>query len=257
MILTIDVGNSNIDMAFFNKDRILSHYEFETKKYSTSYEYAMILEWVLKREKLKEKEVEGVALSSVVPSLTSVFIDAISYIFGKNPFVVEPGIKTEISIETENPREVGSDLICNVIALIEEYGRCGIAVDFGTATTFSVVKGKKFLGVAIAPGVGTASYALFEKASRLPQVDIKAPESSLGKNTISAIQAGIIYGFAGLVDGIIEKQIAELKTKVVLVSTGGWAKRIVPHTKYLKPENIDPFLTLKGLFHLYKKNILA
>ncbi|MFN3698993.1 MAG: type III pantothenate kinase [Dictyoglomus sp.] len=255
MILAIDIGNSNIDMAYFNNEKMVSHYEFETKKYSTSYEYALIIEWTLKRERMKETEVEGVALSSVVPSLTSSFVEAINYLFGKSPFIVEPGIKTGISIETENPKEVGADLICNVVALMEEYGSCGIAVDFGTATTFSAIEKKKFLGVAIAPGVGTASYALFEKTAKLPQVDIKAPESSIGKNTISAIQAGIVYGFAGLVDGILERQIKELKHKPILVSTGGWARRIVPYTKYLKEENIDPFLTLKGLYFLYKKNL--
>ncbi|ACK42499.1 MULTISPECIES: type III pantothenate kinase [Dictyoglomus] len=255
MILTIDIGNSNIDLAYFNGNKIVSHYEFETKKFSTSYEYALIIEWTLKREKLQEKDILGVALSSVVPSLTSAFIDAIKYLFGKPPFVVEPGIKTGISIETENPKEVGADLICNVVAITEEYGHCGIAVDFGTATTFSVVEKKKFLGAAIAPGVGTSAFALFEKTAKLPQVDIKAPESSLGKNTISAIQAGIVYGFAGLVDGILERQIKELKYKPVLVSTGGWAKRIVPYTKYLKEKDIDPYLTLKGLYYLYLKNL--
>lgn len=255
MILVIDIGNSNIDMAYFNNNKLISHYEFETKKYSTSYEYALIIEWTLKREKIKEKEVEGVALSSVVPSLTSSFVDAVKYLFGSPPFLVEPGIKTGISIETENPKEVGSDLICNAVALMEEYGTCGIAVDFGTATTFSVVEKKKFLGVSIAPGVGTASYALFEKTAKLPQVDIKAPDTAIGKNTITAIQAGIVYGFAGLVDGIIERQMKELKYKPIIVSTGGWARRIVPYTRYLKEENIDPFLTLKGLYYLYKKNL--
>ncbi|MEO0258528.1 MAG: type III pantothenate kinase [candidate division WOR-3 bacterium] len=255
MILAIDVGNSNIDMAYFNDDKMVSHYEFETNKYSTSYEYALIIEWTLKREKIKEKDIKGVALSSVVPSLTSSFVDAVKYLFGDLPFIVEPGIKTGISIETENPKEVGSDLICNAVALMEEYGSCGIAVDFGTATTFSVVEKRKFLGVAIAPGVGTASYALFEKTAKLPQVDIKAPDSSIGKNTITAIQAGIVYGFAGLVDGIIERQLKEIKHKPILISTGGWAKKIVPYTRYLREENIDPFLTLKGLYHLYKKNL--
>jgi len=255
LILTIDIGNSNIDLAYFDDNKIISSYEFETKKFSTSYEYALMIEWTLKRERLQEREVSGVALSSVVPSLTSSFIEAITYLFGNPPFVVEPGIKTGISIETENPKEVGADLICNVVAIDEEYGECGIAIDFGTATTFSVIEKKKFLGVAIAPGVGTATFALFEKTAKLPQVDIRAPETSLGRNTISAIQAGIVYGFAGLVDGIIERQIKELKHKPVLVSTGGWAKRIVPHSKYLRDKIIDPFLTLKGLYYLYLKNL--
>jgi|UniRef100_A0A7C3WNY8 type III pantothenate kinase len=255
MLLTIDIGNSNIDIAYFKNKKIISYYEFETNKYSTSYEYSLLIEWTLKRNGVSEAKVEGVAISSVVPSLTSVFVDAIRYIFNYSPFVVEPGIKTGISIETENPKEVGSDLICNVIALQEEYGPVGIAIDFGTATTFSAIENKKFLGVAIAPGVGTASYALFEKTAKLPQVDIKAPESSLGKNTISAIQAGIVFGFAGLVDGILERQISEMNGNPVLISTGGWAKRIVPHSKYLKLENIDPYLTLKGLYYLYKKNL--
>ncbi|MCS7202166.1 MAG: type III pantothenate kinase [Dictyoglomus sp.] len=252
MILAIDIGNSNIDLALFKDKKILRHLDFSTDKSSTSYEYAMKLSWVLEKNKIKISHIEGIALSSVVPSLTSVFEDAINFLFGLKPFIVEPGIKTGISIDTENPKEVGADLICNVIAIDEEYGNCGIAVDFGTATTFSVINNKKFLGVAIAPGVGTSSYALFEKTAKLPQVDITAPLSSIGKNTITAMQAGIVYGFSGLVDRIIERQIKELKIKPVVVATGGWAKRIVPHTKYIK--KIDPYLTLKGLYYLFKKN---
>lgn len=252
MILTIDIGNSNIDLAFFKDGKILKHLDFSTDKTSTSYEYAMKLNWVLEKSKIKISHVEGTALASVVPSLTSVFEDAIVFLFGERPFIVEPGIKTGIYIDTENPKEVGADLICNVIAIDEEYGSCGIAVDFGTATTFSVINNKKFLGVAIAPGVGTSAYALFEKTAKLPQVDIVAPNSSFGKNTITAMQAGIVYGFAGLVDGIIERQIKELKIKPKIVATGGWAKRIVPYTEYIK--EIDPYLTLKGLYYLFKKN---
>lgn len=252
MILAIDIGNSNIDIALFKNNEILKHLDFSTEKNSTSYEYAMKLNWVLEKNRIKITEVEGTAIASVVPSLTSVFEDAINFIFGSRPFIVEPGIKTGIYIDAENPKEVGADLICNVVAIDEEYGGCGIAVDFGTATTFSVINNKKFLGVAIAPGVGSSSYALFEKTAKLPQIDIVAPNSSIGKNTITAMQAGIVYGFAGLVDGIIERQIKELSIKPKIIATGGWAKRIVPYTKYVK--DIDPYLTLKGLYYLFKKN---
>lgn len=236
----------------FKDGEILRHLDFSTDKTSTSYEYAMKLNWVLEKNKTKTSQIEGIAIASVVPSLTSVFEDAINFLFNLKPFIVESGIRTGISIDTENPKEVGADLICNVVAIDEEYGHCGIAVDFGTATTFSVINNKKFLGVAIAPGVGTSAYALFEKTAKLPQVDIIPPKSSIGKNTITAMQAGIVYGFAGLVNGILEKQIKELKIKPVIVATGGWAKRIVPYTKHIK--KIDPYLTLKGLYYLFKKN---
>ncbi|MGB9681879.1 MAG: type III pantothenate kinase [bacterium] len=254
MIVAIDVGNTNIDVAFFQGYKLVRHFEFSTNISATSYEYAINLSWLLENNQLSTEEIEGVAIASVVPPVTLELERAVRYLFGAKPFIVAPGIKTGIVIDVENPKEVGSDLICNAVALVEDYKTSGIVVDFGTAITVLGVKDRKMLGVAIAPGIWTASSALWERAARLSQVDLFIPpESVLGKNTVTAMQSGIIYGFSGLVDKLISLELEEMNINPFVIATGGWSERIA---KYCRMVNIvDPYLTLKGLCRLYVKNV--
>lgn len=254
MIIAIDVGNTNIDIAFFQGYRLLRHFEFSTNRQATSYEYALNLSWLMDNNSLKSEDVDGVALASVVPPVTIELERAIKYLFGIRPFVVAPGIKTGVIIDVENPKEVGADIICNAVSLVEDYRSSGIVVDFGTAITVLGVKDRKLLGVAIAPGIWTASSALWERAARLSPIDIfNPPESVLGKNTVSAMQAGIIYGFVGLVDKLVSLELEEMGIEPFVIATGGWSERIA---KYCDTINqVDPYLTLKGLCRLYMKNI--
>lgn len=254
MIIAIDVGNTNIDIGFFQGYRLTRHFEFSTNRQATSYEYALNLSWLISNNNLKADEIEGVALSSVVPPVTLELERAVRYLFGLRPFIVAPGIKTGLIIEVENPKEVGSDIICNAVSLVEDYRISGIVVDFGTAITVTGVKDRKLLGVAIAPGIWTASSALWERAARLSPVDIfNPPESVLGKNTVTAMQSGIIYGFVGLVDKLVSLELQEMEIEPFVIATGGWSERIA---KYCNTINIvDPYLTLKGLCRLYMKNM--
>lgn len=254
MIVAIDVGNTNIDIAFFQGYRLLKHFEFSTNRQATSYEYALNLSWLMDNNDLEAENVDGVALTSVVPPVTLELEKAIKYLFGTKPFVVAPGIKTGIIIDVENPKEVGSDIICNAVSLVEDYRSSGIVVDFGTAITVVGIKDRRLLGVAIAPGIWTASSALWERAARLSPIDIfNPPESVLGKNTVSAMQSGIIYGFVGLVDKLVSLELEEMGIEPFVIATGGWSERIA---KYCSNINIvDPYLTLKGLCRLYMKNI--
>jgi type III pantothenate kinase len=254
MIIAIDVGNSNIDIAFFQGYKLIRHFEFSTNISSTSYEYALNLSWLLDNNQLSIEEVKGVAIASVVPPVTLEIERAVRYLFGSKPFIVAPGIKTGIIIDVENPKEVGSDLICNAVALVEDYRTSGIVVDFGTAITVLGVKERKMLGVAIAPGIWTASSALWEKAARLSQVDLfTPPESVLGRNTVTAMQSGIIYGFSGLVDRLISLELEEMNIEPFVIATGGWGERIARYCRMIN--TVDPYLTLKGLCRLYMKNI--
>jgi type III pantothenate kinase len=254
VIIAIDVGNTNIDIAFFQGYKLVRHFELSTNSSATSYEYALNLSWLLENNHLGFDDIEGIAIASVVPPITLELERAVEYLFGLKPFIVAPGIKTGIIIDVENPKEVGSDLICNAVALIEDYKTSGVVVDFGTAITVLGVRDRKILGVAIAPGIWTASSALWEKAARLSPIDLfTPPESVLGKNTVSAMQAGIIYGFSGLVDKLVLLELGEMEVEPFVIATGGWAERIA---KYCQRVNlIDPYLTLKGLCRLYMKNI--
>ncbi|HHV81881.1 MAG: type III pantothenate kinase [Dictyoglomi bacterium] len=254
MIIAIDVGNTNIDVAFFQGYKLLRHFEFSTNRQATSYEYAINLSWLINNNGLKADDVEGAALASVVPPVTVELERAIRYLFDIKPFIVVPGIRTGLIIDVENPKEVGADIICNAVSLVEDYRSSGIVIDFGTAITVLGVKERKLLGVAIAPGIWTASSALWERAAKLSPIDIfNPPESVLGKNTVTAMQSGIIYGFIGLVDKLVSLELEEMEIEPFVVATGGWSERIA---RYCNTINlVDPYLTLRGLCRLYMKNI--
>jgi type III pantothenate kinase len=213
----------------------------------------MVLRDLFNFVNIEFKRITGVIISSVVPPLLPVMIEMSRKYFKLEPMVVDAGMKSGISIRCDNPKEVGADRIVNAAAAYRIYGGPLIIVDFGTATTFcAVTKDGEYLGGAIAPGIKISAEALFQRASKLPRVELSKPQKVIGRDTISAMQAGIIYGYAGLVDGIVERMKKELAPDARVVATGGLAELVSPETRSI--QEIKPQLTLEGLRLLYDIN---
>ena len=253
MILVFDVGNTNMVIGVFNTDSLITHWRIRTDTRRTCDEYGMMMKSLFDCQQLDMKSVEAVVISSVVPSLM-IELEKFSHkYFSCRPLVIGPGIKTGLAIKYENPREVGADRVVNAVAAFSKYGGPLIIVDFGTATTFCVVNDKgDYLGGAIAPGIAVASEALVAKAAKLPRVELIKPPSLIGKNTVASMQAGIIYGFVGQVEGIISRMKKEIAGQCRVVATGGLARVIARETDTL--EIVDDFLTLDGLRIIYEMN---
>ena len=253
MLLAIDIGNTNVVLGVFDKERLVENWRVGTDTQITPDEYAMIFKDLFGFAGLEFKQVTGVIISTVVPPLLPVMIEMSNKYFRLDPMVVTYEIKTGIKMRYDNPKEVGADRIVNAAAAYKRYGGPVIIVDFGTATTFcAVTKDGEYLGGAIAPGVKISAEALFQRASKLPRVELAKPPKVIGADTISAMQAGIIYGYAGLVDGIVERMKKELSAEARVVATGGLAELVSPETKTV--QEIKPHLTLEGLRLLYEIN---
>ena len=256
MLLAIDVGNTNIVIGLYRNEVRLGSWRVRTNEDVTADELWVVLKNLMFWQGLETKGIKGLIISCVVPSLKGALEELSVNFLGVAPLFVGPGIKTGMPIRYDNPREVGADRIVNAVAAYEKFKTELIAVDFGTATTFDHINAAgEYEGGAITPGVKIAAEALFHSASKLFRVELTAPPRVIAKDTASAIQSGIIFGYASLVDGILGRMFEELKAKPKVVATGGLAKVICAHTKFV--DEVDDDLTMEGLRILYKRNTLA
>jgi len=253
MILALDVGNTNITCGVFQGDELKASFRFTTKIPRTSDEYGILLEDLLEKNAIRVREIEDAIICSVVPNIMHSLESALIKYFRINPLVVESGIKTGIKIVTPNPQQIGADRIVDAVGAYELYGGPVIVIDFGTATTYDFIdENGAFLGGVTAPGIRISAKALWEDAAKLPEVEIKKPEFILGKDTISSMQSGLVYGQIGQTEYIIDeirKEIGRADAKVVV--TGGLGRIIAEATN--KVDTYDPNLTLKGINIVYKK----
>lgn len=254
MLLTIDVGNTNIVYGLFQESRLRHQFRVESARGRTADEYAVQLRALLDMHSVDRGSVQAAIIACVVPSLTEPMVGLVKRAFGRDPMIVGPGIRTGMAILIENPREVGADRIADAVAGYDKAKGGVIVVDFGTSTNFDCVTPKgEYLGGVLAPGLQISADALFARAAKLPRVEIAKPPKVLGKNTIHAMQSGIVYGYVGLVDGIVERLKAELDFPCAVIATGGLAPLIAPLSKTIA--EIDDVLTLVGLRILYERNI--
>ncbi|NLB87714.1 MAG: type III pantothenate kinase [Syntrophomonadaceae bacterium] len=253
MILVFDVGNTNTVIGVFDDDKLITHWRIRTDNQRTCDEYAMTLRSLFLYHDLDMKNVKATVISSVVPSLMMELEELSHKYFFCKPLVIGPGIKTGLAIKYENPREVGADRVVNAVGAYKKYGGPLIIIDFGTATTFCVVNEKgDYLGGAIAPGIRISTDALVARAAKLPRVELVKPKNIIGKNTISSMQAGIIYGFAGQIEGIVNRMKKEIDGEVKVIATGGLANIMAKETDVI--DIVDELLTLDGLRTIYEIN---
>lgn len=253
LLLVFDVGNTNIVVGVYSGQHLEQHWRVSTHRDQTADELAMLFLSLFQYSGLSFSSIRAVTISSVVPPLMSALSELSRRYFGVEPLVVGPGTRTGMPIKFDNPREVGADRIVNGVAAYHLYGGPVIVVDFGTATTFDVISHQgEYLGGAIAPGIGISTEALFARAAKLPRVELVKPRSVIGKNTVASMQAGIIYGFIGQVDGIVTRMKQEMGEDSLVVATGGLAELIAPETRSIT--EVNPLLTLEGLRLIYERN---
>ena len=253
MLLTIDIGNTNIALGLYNGDVLGPRWRLATNHDRMPDEYGLQFVGLLDHSGHTTEELHGICLASVVPPLTGKFVQACVEYLGHNPLVVDAGVKTGVRVRYEPPRAVGADRIVDAAAVQHLYGGPACVVDFGTATTFDAIsKEGDYLGGAIAPGIGIASEALFLRAAKLPRVDLQRPPAAIGRNTTHAMQSGLLFGYVGLVEGMVSRFRSELGPDMKVIATGGLAEVIASETEVIQV--IAPWLTLDGLRLIWERN---
>ncbi len=256
MLLAIDVGNSHTVLGVFDGDAMVGHWRIGTRARETADELGVLVQSLFHAPRgglPAGATIDAAILSSVVPPLTDTLVQMVDKSFGVRCRVVGPGLKTGMPILYDNPREVGADRIVNAVAAYERFKQGLIIVDFGTATTFDVVTpGGEYLGGAICPGIGISSQALFVRAARLPRVEFARPKQVVGRNTVDSIKSGLVFGYVGLVDGLVARMRAEVGFDCTIVATGGLATSIASESDTI--EHVDEMLTLDGLRLLHSRN---
>ncbi|ARU60578.1 pantothenate kinase [Tumebacillus avium] len=253
MILVLDVGNTNITLGVYKGQDLLYHWRIATIRERTEDELGILVKMMLADNGITVDEISGIAISSVVPPLMFALEKMSNKFFGHKPIVIGPGVKTGLNIKYENPREVGADRIVNAVAAIEKYGYPLIIVDFGTATTFCVINDVgDYMGGVVAPGINISTEALFRHAAKLPRIEITRPPSVVGRNTITSMQSGVLYGFTGQVDGIVSRIKKEFNLPFKVIATGGLANLISAESFEIEIQ--DDNLTLDGLRIIWDRN---
>ena len=253
MLLVIDVGNSNTVIGLYRDETLVAHWRIDTTQYRTSDELRVLLMMLLQQDKIKPTAIKGCCVSSVVPPFNMALTEVVRQSFGIEPLMVEPGIKTGIQLHIENPKELGADRLVNVVAAVDEHDGPLIVIDFGTATTFDYVTGDaEYKGGSIVPGIQLSANALFEHCAKLPRVEISTPKSVIGRNTVDHIRAGLTYGSADMVDGMIKRINDETGESCTVIATGGLAQIISETAQSI--DVVDPHLTMKGLRGIYLRN---
>ncbi len=253
MLLTIDIGNTNIKLGIYQQQQLVKHWRVVTDRFKLADEYAVLVNNLLMMSGLHMDSIDGCAISCVVPPLTGQFTDMAEHYLKVDPIIVSPDLTTGLHYDVDPPREMGSDRIANSMAAYHKYGGPVIAIAFGTATAFDIITAEGvYTGGAIAPGIGISAEALFRTAARLYQVELKRPPHVIGKNTVHYMQSGLILGYAGLVEGLVSRMQAELDTTCTVVATGGLAEVIAAETSAI--DLVEPYLTLEGLRLIYEMN---
>ena len=253
MLLVMDVGNTNTVLGLYDGDELGGNWRIVTTTYRTADELGILFAMLLNNINVRPSAIKGCCVSSVVPQINLALEQVCQTTFRCEPLMVGPGVKTGLVLQCDNPKEVGADRIVNSVAAIEDYDGPLIIVDFGTATNFDVVSEKgEWRGGIICPGINLSANALFDNCAKLPRVELVAPEHAIGKNTVTNIQAGLIFGYADLVDGLVGRIKAEMEGEPQVIATGGLAKTISAVGKSI--DIVDDLLTLKGLRAIYQRN---